>query len=334
MLCEKPWPERPGGGGDAGGGGAGRQAVDDRLCAPLRQRLLHRPGFPGHGYCGEIYYAKAVYQRRNGNPGGWFGDKSRSGGGPLIDLGVHVIDLVRFLMGNPQPVSAYGAAFHKLGNREGLKAARGYVSMEKTDHDICDVEDSVTALIRFDNGAVLSVETAFCLNMKGDRNGVELFGTREVCGWSRDLSCTATPTATSPTPPVRRAGPRLRGDVPKRDRPLRRLRDGGDSLPCAGGGWRHPDEDTGRGLPFGGNRPRGGAVASAALVFAGLLTGGGDRRVANAQDWPLFVWIWGIFPLNQDGKAILELSRPDCLSAKADKTCQQRRMKMRRLSCY
>ena len=53
------------------------------------------------GYLGEIYYAKAQYLRRNGNPGGWFGDKSRSGGGPLIDLGVHVIDLVRYLMGNP-----------------------------------------------------------------------------------------------------------------------------------------------------------------------------------------------------------------------------------------
>ena len=81
-------------------------------------------------------------------------------------------------MGNPQPVSVYGAAFHKLGNRDGLKAAQAYVSAEKTAHDICDVEDSATALIRFDNGAVLSVETAFCLNMKGDRQGVELFGTK------------------------------------------------------------------------------------------------------------------------------------------------------------
>jgi len=45
---------------------------------------------------GEIYYAKATYLRRNGNPGGWFGDKARSGGGPLIDLGVHIIDLCRF----------------------------------------------------------------------------------------------------------------------------------------------------------------------------------------------------------------------------------------------
>ena len=73
------------------------------------------------GTLGEIYYAKATYLRRNGNPGGWFGDKSRSGGGPLIDLGVHVIDLTRYLMGNPKPVSVYGATFRKLGDRRGLK---------------------------------------------------------------------------------------------------------------------------------------------------------------------------------------------------------------------
>ena len=58
--------------------------------------------FVNSGYFGDIYYSKATYLRRNGNPGGWFGDKSRSGGGPLIDLGVHVIDLTRYLMGKPR----------------------------------------------------------------------------------------------------------------------------------------------------------------------------------------------------------------------------------------
>ena len=62
-------------------------------------------------FMGDLYYAKATYLRRNGNPGGWFGDKARSGGGPLIDLGVHVIDLVRYLSGNPKAVSVYGATF-------------------------------------------------------------------------------------------------------------------------------------------------------------------------------------------------------------------------------
>ena len=130
------------------------------------------------GDLGELYYTKATYLRRDGNPGGWFGDKSRSGGGPLIDLGVHVIDLVRYLSGNPKPVSVYGATFQKLYNRPGKIGAPKYLSSSATDHDICDVEDLATALIRFDNGEVLSIEAAFSLNIKEPTGQVELFGTK------------------------------------------------------------------------------------------------------------------------------------------------------------
>ncbi len=129
-------------------------------------------------FLGEIYYSKATYLRRNGNPGGWFGDKARSGGGPLIDLGVHVIDLTRYLMGNPRPVSVYGAAFQKLLNRKNIKSGTEYSSVEKSQEDICDVEDVATAMIRFDNGAVLNVEASFSLNIKKDCGTIELFGTR------------------------------------------------------------------------------------------------------------------------------------------------------------
>ena len=134
--------------------------------------------FIENGSVGDIYYAKATYLRRNGNPGGWFGDKARSGGGPLIDLGVHVIDLTRYLMGNPKPVSVYGATFHKLGNRPNVKGAVGYASVGKGQNDVCNVEDMATALVRYDNGAVLSVEASFSLNVKNDSGKIELFGTK------------------------------------------------------------------------------------------------------------------------------------------------------------
>ena len=129
------------------------------------------------GRLGDIYYAKASYLRRCGFPGGWFGDKSRSGGGPLIDLGVHVIDLARFIMGNPKPVSAYGATFNKLGAR--LEIALGedaWKSMTEVDKPIFDVEDLATAMVRFDNGAVLHVEASFNLNIKTPTTTVEFFG--------------------------------------------------------------------------------------------------------------------------------------------------------------
>lgn len=143
--------------------------------------------FIDNGFFGELYYAKATYLRRNGNPGGWFGDKSRSGGGPLIDLGVHVIDLVRYLMGNPKPVSVYGVTFQKLFDRSHLKDKKAYVSTGKTDHDICDVEDLASALIRFDNGAALSVEASFSLNLKQDTGKIELFGTKAGAKLSPEL---------------------------------------------------------------------------------------------------------------------------------------------------
>ena len=144
--------------------------------------------FIDSGSFGEIYYAKAQYLRRKGCPGGWFGDKSHSGGGPLIDLGVHVIDLCRYLMGGPQPVSVYGATFNKLGDRRHIKDARGYSSTVVSKDDIFDVEDMATALIRFDNGAVLSVEASFSLNIEKDVGNIELFGTKAGCKLDPELT--------------------------------------------------------------------------------------------------------------------------------------------------
>ena len=135
------------------------------------------------GMVGDIYYAKATYLRRNGCPGGWFGDKNYSGGGPLIDLGVHVMDLARYLAGSPLPVSAYGATFSNLGvdRAKGVGAAVGYDlasggdGIRKFEHN---VEDFATALIKFDNGFTLSVEASFNLNNKHDVGTIELYGTK------------------------------------------------------------------------------------------------------------------------------------------------------------
>ncbi len=132
--------------------------------------------FIDSGMMGEVYYAKACYLRRFGAPGGWFGDIKRSGGGPLIDLGVHVIDLVRYLTGKPKAVSVYGATFNKLGPRNNIKGVRGYVSADFEDQ--FNVEDLAVAMIRFDNGSVLQVETSFSLNIKNDLGNIELFGTK------------------------------------------------------------------------------------------------------------------------------------------------------------
>lgn len=76
---------------------------------------------------GKIYYSKATYLRRHGAPSGWFCDKARSGGGPILDLGVHVIDQTRILMGRPIFVSVFAASSDKLGFRPNLINKTGWV---------------------------------------------------------------------------------------------------------------------------------------------------------------------------------------------------------------
>lgn len=139
------------------------------------------------GYFGDFYYAKVNYTRRNGCPGGWFSDKSRSGGGPLIDLGVHVIDFSRYLMGNHKPVSVYGATFDSLKNRPDIRRAGGWFSADAGNNDIFTVEDLAVGLIRFDNGSVISIDAAFSLNQKSDKGDMEFFGTKGGAKLSPEL---------------------------------------------------------------------------------------------------------------------------------------------------
>ncbi|KRE64849.1 Gfo/Idh/MocA family protein [Paenibacillus sp. Soil750] len=124
---------------------------------------------------GDIYYAKASCIRRLGNPGGWFSDVDRSGGGPLIDVGVHVIDLCWYLMGRPKVKSISGNTYKKLGNRANVKNLAFY---KAADYDPTHntVEDLANALIRFENGASILVDVSFTLHAKEDELTVKLYG--------------------------------------------------------------------------------------------------------------------------------------------------------------
>lgn len=132
------------------------------------------------GELGDIYYGRAQMLRRRGIPGwGVFGQKDKQGGGPLIDLGVHVLDLALWLMGHPKPVSVSGISVTKFGNREGVVGLMG-----QWDVSTYTVEDFGAGFIRFENGSVLLLESSFCANVKdegmlqislmGDEGGADL----------------------------------------------------------------------------------------------------------------------------------------------------------------
>lgn len=129
------------------------------------------------GDLGDIYFAKASLIRRLGNPGGWFSDKERSGGGPLIDIGVHVIDLCWYLMGKPKVKSVSGNTYNKLGNRSHIE---NYDFYKAADYNAADnvntVEDMANVLIRFENGASLMVDVSFTLHAKQDSGTINIYG--------------------------------------------------------------------------------------------------------------------------------------------------------------
>ncbi|MCQ6558754.1 Gfo/Idh/MocA family protein [Paenibacillus mendelii] len=132
--------------------------------------------FVDNGDLGEIYYAKASCLRRLGNPGGWFADINRSGGGPLIDVGVHIIDLCWYLMGKPKVKSVNGAVHHKLGNRRNVKGLDFYKAADYDTQLPNTIEDLAVALIRFENGSSLQVDASFTLHAKKDEVCLKLFG--------------------------------------------------------------------------------------------------------------------------------------------------------------
>jgi predicted dehydrogenase len=118
------------------------------------------------GALGHIYNAKAGWFRRKGIPGWgtWFTQKAESGGGPLIDIGVHLLDLALHLMGNPKPVSVYGSAYAEFGPKK-----RGIGNWGKPNwNGTFDVEDLATALIKLDNGSTLSLEVSWAVHMDTD----------------------------------------------------------------------------------------------------------------------------------------------------------------------
>jgi predicted dehydrogenase len=131
------------------------------------------------GHMGEIYTGRCGWIRRRGIPGkgGWFTTKELSGGGPLIDLGVHFIDLAVWLMGNPKPVSVTGATYTKFANNEVSDSVHSSFG-EKKENGTFDVEDLAIGFIRFENGATLQIEFSWASNIGEEMNFVELRGTQ------------------------------------------------------------------------------------------------------------------------------------------------------------
>ncbi|HEY9294301.1 MAG TPA: Gfo/Idh/MocA family oxidoreductase [Microlunatus sp.] len=132
------------------------------------------------GLLGDIYYAKAGWMRHSGIPGGvgnWFSQKATSGGGPMMDIGVHMLDMALHLMSEPSVHSVTASTYAAFGPR-GRGRGRYGAGVAGSDTPVpFEVEDLATAFIRMGNGATLLLESSWAQGIGHDDMYVTLFGT-------------------------------------------------------------------------------------------------------------------------------------------------------------
>ncbi len=136
------------------------------------------------GIMGDIYHARSWMLRRNMLPNGpGFIYKKNSGGGPCIDIGVHILDLTLWMMNNPKPVAVSGVTQDKLSRIPGAFTAWGKGDIPQD----MDVEEFASAFVRFEDGQTLILEVSWMLHHqtegKSEDTQMWLYGTQSGAHW-------------------------------------------------------------------------------------------------------------------------------------------------------
>lgn len=128
------------------------------------------------GQIGRPYHARAIWLRRAGIPalGSWFTNREMAGGGPLIDIGVHVLDYALHLFGEPQVVAVSAVTHSELG----VRGRGGPSSGKQLVGSAYEVEDLASVLLRLEGGGSIVIETSWAAyRPAGDEFGITLYGT-------------------------------------------------------------------------------------------------------------------------------------------------------------
>ncbi|MHB1485228.1 MAG: Gfo/Idh/MocA family protein [Saccharofermentanales bacterium] len=167
---------------------------DRKLMIGLNNRFTHQSmyakNYIDEGNLGEIYYAKCGWLRRGGlAASGWFTDKALSGGGPLIDLGVHFIDLVMYFLGYPQIDSVLAKTYRKFTDSD-IRKIYTIPGLKYDAEAVNNVEDLATGFINLKNDISVSFEVSWASNTVKEKYFYEIYGTKS--GISYDSSTNET----------------------------------------------------------------------------------------------------------------------------------------------
>jgi predicted dehydrogenase len=132
------------------------------------------------GQFGKVMFVRCEALRRRGIPNwGVFGQKALQGGGPMIDIGVHILEVAHYTMGRPKPIAASGNTWTWMGNKPSTVESM----WPNWDYKTYTVEDLAIGQIRFDNGALLQVEASFVAHIEKDVWNFQLMGENGGCRW-------------------------------------------------------------------------------------------------------------------------------------------------------
>jgi predicted dehydrogenase len=132
------------------------------------------------GELGNILYVRCQAMRRRGIPNwGVFGRRDLQGGGPMIDIGVHIIECAHYIMGSPRPVAATGNTWTYHGNKPSDVRSQ----WPNWDYTTYDVEDLAVGMIRFENGAMLTIEASFVAHIEKDVFNMQILGEKGGAVW-------------------------------------------------------------------------------------------------------------------------------------------------------
>jgi len=166
---------------------AAAKAAKKKLVIGFQYRFDPRTRFlcdmRDRGVFGDIRFGRVQALRRRGIPNwGVFGRKDLQGGGPLIDIGVHILEMCHYTMGSPKPVAAVGMTDTYLGNKPSDKVHSRWAGW---DHKAYTVEDLAVGHIRFDNGAVIHIEASFAAHLPDNsKMDFQIMGSKGGATWS------------------------------------------------------------------------------------------------------------------------------------------------------